>query len=108
MSTFYVLPPRECLEQAVADFLGRILPGLTVPETLAEELLARMAESTPDLFLLHREDLPGGPLVGDLVESFGAEPGDRVVEVPLAIGNRPTAVRSWVVPTAVPESAVDC
>jgi hypothetical protein len=104
MATFYVLPPRECLEHAVADFLERLVPGLPAPPSMYEDLLARLAAANPDTFILHREDLPGTDPAVELVDGFGAEPGDAVAEVGLAAGNRPPAVRRWQIPQAVPVS----
>jgi hypothetical protein len=102
MSTFYVLPPRECLEQATADFLARVLPGVPAPTTLWEDLLGQVVAASPETFVVHREDLPAdGELADDLAVGFGAEPGDAVVEVGLAVGPDPARVRRWVVPAAV-------
>jgi hypothetical protein len=77
MSTFYILPPRECLEQAVTSFLDRLIPGLPVPERLCERIFENLGEN-PDAFLVHREELSGlAELSEDLAENFGAEPEDR-------------------------------
>ena len=94
MATFYLLPPRANLDQSLADLLGRLLPGLPVPESAWDDLVARLAGDWPDdVFLVPRDDLPDGESPDDaLVTSFGAEPGDRVIEVG---GLRPA--RSWVV-----------
>ncbi len=101
MATFYVLPPRECLEQAVAAFLDRLAPGLPAPATACDDLLAGLAAAHPGTYLLHREDLPGGDPAADLIDGFGAEPGDEVVEVGLSVGGRVPPVRRWAVPGAV-------
>lgn len=94
MATFYVLPPRECLNQSVADVLGRLLPGLPLPADTWDVVAEQLAASWPaDVFLVPRDDLPEGETVEvALASSFGAEPGDRVVEVRLA-----GAGRSWAV-----------
>ncbi|WP_439626885.1 hypothetical protein [Gemmata sp.] len=98
MATFYLLPPRACLEQALSDALGRLLPGLPLPAETWDAVTDRVgaAASWPaDVFLVPRDDLPDGEPVGEaLGAAFGAEPGDRVVEVSLARG--PAAARSWV------------
>lgn len=102
MATFYVLPPRECLEQAVAEFVGKLVPGLPVPAALCEQILTSVAESAGDaggMYFIHREDLAGGPVLADLADGFGAEPGDQVVEVGLAVAGRPANVRAWLFPT---------
>lgn len=104
MSTFYVLPPRECLEQNASDFVARVLPGVPAPATLWEDLLGHLVTGSPDTFFIHREDLPGeGDVADDLVAGFGAEPGDTVVEVGLANGATPTRVRRWMVSAAIPD-----
>jgi hypothetical protein len=89
MATFYLLPPRACLDDAVAGFLGRLLPGVPAPgwDCLAQSVAA------PGVFLVTRDELPDGePVAEALATGFGAEPGDRVVEV--ALGG---AARAWVV-----------
>jgi hypothetical protein len=106
MATFYVLPPRECLEQAAADFLARVLPGVAAPPTLWESILDTALVPARDLYVVHREDLPGeGDLADDLTSGFGAEPGDAVIEVGLAVGAAPARVRRWTVPATVSEPA---
>jgi hypothetical protein len=95
MATFYLLPPRSCLEQAVGELFGKLLPGLPLPadawDLLANELAA--AGCWPaDSFLVPRDELPEGDPTEALSECYGAEPGDRVVEVSLA---RPA--RAWAV-----------
>lgn len=103
MSTFYVLPPRECLEQAVVDFLDRLVPGLPAPEGLCERILASLADQR-DVFIVHREDLSGmGAVAEELADEFGAELGDRVVEVGMMVGGKAAPVRLWRMPSAVPE-----
>jgi len=89
MATFYLLPPRTCLDDAVAAFLGKLLPGSPAPtwDQLADRVVP------PGVYLVPRDELPDGePVSGALTEGFGAEPGDRVVEV--ALGG---AARTWVV-----------
>jgi hypothetical protein len=104
MSTFYVLPPRECQEQATAEFVARVLPGVRAPATLWEDLLGLLVAGSPETFFVHREDLLGeGDVADDLAAGFGAEPGDTVVEVGLASGSAAARVRRWVVPAAVSE-----
>ena len=108
MATFYLLPPRECLEQQLAAFCGRVLPGLDVPAGLWEHVAEALAvAAADDVYVVHREDLPGlGDPATDLAVGFGAEPGDAVVDVGLAVGSAPPRVRRWVVPCAVSEPAV--
>lgn len=89
MATFYLLPPRACLDESVAAFLGKLLPGLPAPswDRFAEQV------ACPGVYLVTRDELPEDELVTAALETgFGAEPGDRVVEV-----NMTGAVRAWVV-----------
>jgi hypothetical protein len=104
MATFYILPPRACLEQALGEVLSRLLPGLPLPADSWDVITDRIgsAASWPaEVFLVPRDDLPEGePIGGALAAAFGAEAGDRVVEVSLARG--PGAAKSWVLaPTDV-------
>ncbi|MBA2224993.1 hypothetical protein [Thermogemmata fonticola] len=95
MATFYLLPPRACLEEALAQLLHRFLPGLPLPEEgweLVVDRLATAAHWPADVFLVPRDDLPEEePLSEALIAAFGAEPGDQIVEVPLHNG----LPRSW-------------
>ncbi|MCU0705552.1 MAG: hypothetical protein MUF18_16380 [Fimbriiglobus sp.] len=108
MATFYLIPPRECLEQAFADFLARVLPGVPVEHTVTETLLSAIefeANRTGDVYLLHREDLPGGrDTVRDLVTAFGAEPGDTVVEIGTPAAGRTAPIRRCTILAAVSDS----
>lgn len=96
MATFYVLPPRDCLDQSVTELLTKLLPGLPLPAdawSAVTERLAEVASWPSDLFLISRDDLPDGEPVHDaLAAGFGAEAGDRVVEVRLAGAARATVV----------------
>src|SRR3954465_10237881 len=76
VSTFYVLPPRPLLGRRFADFLQAILPGpewkTTNPAVLAETLGSALMQ-IPDVFVLHREDLPEGEATAQaLADGFGA------------------------------------
>jgi hypothetical protein len=100
MAMFYLLPPRACLEQALGEVLARLLPGLPLPVESWETITDRLGSAAnwpDDVFLVPRDDLPDGePVGGALVAAFGAEPGDRVVEVSLAL----KPARSWVLTPA--------
>lgn len=98
MATFYVLPPRECLNRSAAEMLGRLLPGLPLPADTWDAVAESVAGGWPaDVYLVPRDDLPEGEPVGDsLAACFGAEPGDRVVEVRLAGPAREWAVGAGV------------
>ena len=107
MATFYLLPPRACLEEALGGLLSSLLPGLPLPADSWDAIADRIAAEVrwpADVFLIPRDDLPEGIPVGEaLAAAFGAEPGDRVVEVSL---NRSLKPRAWVVtPGEVPCTA---
>ncbi len=96
MATFVILPPRELMEHAVHGFVEKLLPGLPVPAGLWERVLAEVVTGE-DVYSLHREDLPDtDDLSGALAEGFGAEEGDRVVEMSLPRGKEAGPVRTWV------------
>ena len=85
MSTFYLLPPRPVLGQQFVRFLQTYFPGLDLPfadRADMAEAVAAVAGRQPDVFVVFREDLPEGvALQQALLDDFGAEPGDEVVEV---------------------------
>ena len=97
MAAFYVLPPRECLEQSAADFLARTVPGLTAPGDLLDRILSAATDAHPDTYFVHREDLPADDHAGGLRDLFGAERADAVFDVSLAAGDAPARVRRWAV-----------
>jgi hypothetical protein len=84
MATFYLLPPRACLERAVSDLFGKFLPGLPLPADAWDAVashVAAVAGWPDDVFLIPRDELPDGDPSTALADAFGAEPGDRVVDV---------------------------
>ncbi len=95
MATFYLLPPRDCLERAVTDLFAKLLPGLPLPADAWDAVagqLAAVAGWADDVFLVPRDELPDGEFGAALADGYGAEPGDRVVDASLT---RPT--RMWSV-----------
>jgi hypothetical protein len=104
VATFLVLPPRELLEHAVTEFANRLLPGLPKPLGLSDVLLAHVVASLPAerAYVIYREELPdAGDTVDVLVEAFGAEPGDRVLEIGPPRNLSPANVRESFVPGVV-------
>lgn len=85
MATFYVLPPRSCLEDSLAGLMGKLLPGLPLPVDSWDAVLDRLAELgawPADVFFIPRDDLaPGDSMADSLMQDFGAEPGDRIIDV---------------------------
>jgi hypothetical protein len=101
MATFYLLPPRASLDAALNDFLTKLIPGLSVPpgswDLLADRLTSAL-NAEDEIYLIPRDDLPEDELPAtSLMAGFGAEPGDRVVEVG-AIARAIPTVRSWSLP----------
>jgi len=85
MATFYVLPPRVCLEEQLAAMLGKLLPGLPIPVESWDVLVERLREFAhwpEEAYLVPRDEIPFGESTCEaLAEYFGAAPGDRVIEV---------------------------
>jgi len=85
MVRFYVLPPLEHFEHAVARFLNDWLPGLPAgPDAARRFLEAVVGEPNDDsaAYVVHREHLPdSGDLNADLIEGFGADDGDEAIEI---------------------------
>ena len=99
MSTFYVLPARPVLGQRFAELLASLFPGTDWPRDdwhdLAEALAAA-AMSQADVYVVYAEDLPSeSSLETGLLEHFGAEPGDEVVEVRPGRSLADVAVQRW-------------
>jgi hypothetical protein len=95
MSTFYVLPPRPVLGERFAGFLQLVFPGLRWEAATRADLadvLGRTA-ARADVFVVYRDDLPPDePVARALVDAFGAEPGDEVIEVRPAGPCRPASL----------------
>ena len=84
MSTFYLLPPRPLLGEHFAGFLQTVFPGLSWDGPRNANLVETLASAVcqPDVFVVFREELPDGEsLALALMDGFGAEAGDDVVEV---------------------------
>jgi hypothetical protein len=105
VATFLVLPPRELLEHAMTEFANRLLPGLPKPLGLADVLLAHVVAAQPGAdrtYVVYREELPdAGDTLDVLVEAFGAEPGDRVLEFGPPRNLAAAGVRESYVPRVV-------
>lgn len=100
MATFLVLPPREVFEYSVNDFLGKVMPGFPIPDGMWERIVRDMtagrdtSDSNP-LFVLHREDLSDEDVAESLVNGFGAERGDAVLEIDSPRQAGPGRSRTW-------------
>lgn len=98
MTVFYLMPPRPFVGDRFADFLQTLFPGLAW-DSSARASLAELLGGAVDrngVFLIYREDLPREETAMQaLVDGFGAEAGDEVVEV--RPGGRPGEIttRRW-------------
>jgi hypothetical protein len=85
MATFYLLPARALLGDHVADALSEVVPGVDWTSSARRrlgELLAETLGQNHGVFLVFRDDLPpGAGAESALVDGYGAEAGDEVVEV---------------------------
>lgn len=85
MSTFFLLPPRPLLGEHFAGYLSGLFPGLAWSRASWRDLadaLAATVNRHSDVYVVHREELPAGETPERaLIDGFGAEPGDEVVEV---------------------------
>ena len=99
MSTFYLLPSRPQLGEQFAEYLSTLFPGLNWPQTAWAELgetLAGLAAQQPDVFVVHREELPSNEdAEAALSAGFGAAPGDEVVEVHSEQEGGRSVIRRW-------------
>jgi hypothetical protein len=99
MSTFYLLPPRAVVGDRLADLFTVLLPGMNWDVAgrsgLAEVFLEALA-GRADVFLVSRDELPPSEAIEQaLIDGFGAEPGDEVVEVRPAARAGEFASRRW-------------
>lgn len=106
MSRFYLLPPHSLLGVCLAGRLKDWLPDLeehpAAATTLADAVV-KAIERQPDSFVVHRDELPDeDDPAASLVDAFGADPGDAVVE--LRAGARPgeLTARQWRIPAGDP------
>jgi hypothetical protein len=95
MSTFYVLPPRPLVADRLCELLRPMAPDHVLPAEACTELAdswAALVGRQRDVYVVFREDLPSGEEIGRaLVDGFGANPGDEMIEVRVVGGL--TAIR---------------
>jgi hypothetical protein len=82
-----------------ADFLVTVMPGLdwdsAMRSNLAEAIVTA-AEARNDVYVVFRDELQAGtPPAVALVDGFGAEAGDEVVEVRPAATSGALTSRRW-------------
>lgn len=98
MATFYVLPPRSVLGQRFAGFLQTLFPGLDWGRSTWEELAEVLGDAIrePEVYVVYRDDLPADEMLDrGLAHGFGAEAGDRVVEIGPGTADGELTARSW-------------
>ncbi len=99
MSTFYLLPPRALLGARFAEYLHTMFPGLEWSRSVWAELLEALsaaAGQNPDVYVVHRDDLPEGEEPAQaLANGFGAEVGDEVIEVSAGAASGAMSARRW-------------
>ena len=99
MAIFYVLPPRPLIADHLTDYLASWLPGLDWDDSTRmnlTEAIRAAATCQPDVYLVFREELPEGIATMEaLIDGFGAEHGDVVIEVRTAFDESHPAARRW-------------
>ena len=104
MSVFYVLPPRPILGHCLARLLCQFVPGATISGDSCIEMVTALVSESPEAdesYVVHREDLPeSDDLSTSLREGFGAEAGDRIVEVSITPKPEEPQVNIWVLKAA--------
>ena len=105
MATFYILPPRACLEEALTQLFARLLPGLPLLVEAWDAIAERLASTAAwpgEVYLIPRDDLPADEHPAEaLASAFGAGPGDRVVEV----GSAARPARTWSLAAGISDPA---
>jgi hypothetical protein len=90
MSIFFLLPARRVFAADFARYLDGWFPGVAPAADVADRL-AEMIEGMADQFVVFADDLPAADSVlAVLRQSFGAQPGDWVVDArggPAPTGN---------------------
>jgi hypothetical protein len=85
MATYYLLPAPEFLEQIYERHLRVLFPGLRWSADVLGQVVAQVskaAASHSDVYLIQQNELPeGADLVRSLVDGFGAEHGDEIIEM---------------------------
>jgi hypothetical protein len=104
VSVFYVLPPRPLMGEHFAGYLHSLFPGLRWGETERLNLadaLAAAATCHPNVYVVFREELPNGDTTRQaLLDGFGAEAGDEVIEVRPGGSSGELVARRWQIRAA--------
>jgi len=88
MADFVLLPSRPVIGEVIARLIRPYLPGVRLTASDCVKFLENTVEASRGrAFLVHQEDLPEcEDVVTALRDGFGADTGDRIVQV--FIGNR--------------------
>ncbi len=82
MANFYLLPPRGEVARRFADFLELWFPGMPQPGDEAADDLAAVAMRYDAAYVVYADELNADvELPRTLAADFGAEPGDRVIDM---------------------------
>jgi len=82
MADFLLLPPRPVIGEEIARLVRPYLPGVRVTAADCLRFLDGLAAAHGKAFIVHREELPDGEdVAAALRDGFGAESGDRIVQV---------------------------
>ena len=93
MSVFYVLPARASVATHFARYVEGWFPGCASAGLDLADRLAEVVQSRADAYAVFADELTDkGGLMTALRESYGAEPGDWVID--LRGGPRPPAESS--------------
>jgi len=97
-STFYLVSSRVDLGERLVNYLASLFPGLQPQGYSVDDwadVLAELAEKNPNVFVIYREDLEDEDLEEALIDLYGADEGDLVVEVPSQKQEQEVAAKLW-------------
>jgi len=88
MADFILLPPRPVIGEEIARVIRPYMPGVRLTASDCMRFLENVVEASRGrTFLVHREDLPEGEgVVTAIRNGFGADTGDRIVQI--SVSNR--------------------
>jgi hypothetical protein len=85
MATFYLLPSPGYLGKALKPYLQVLFPGLHWDESILLQLTERVRDAASqhaDAYVVYQHELPeDADVVQAIVDAYGAEPGDEVIEI---------------------------
>jgi hypothetical protein len=104
MATFYLLPSPRFLGQAFERHLHLLFPGLCWEESTLALVVDQVSAAValhPNAYLIQRHELPEDEdPIQALIDAFGAEPGDEVVELHAGARLGEWRIRRRLVPQA--------